>query len=211
MGDLGGDSSKFFTIGSSAGGNLALAVAYNAAGNQETRGHLKGIVAIVPLTVHFDHVPDEYKAIYKSYEECGLESPMIHVGSMKTFLGELSLPSFEILDSVPLLDAVNADGTDPNQFPALSKELVHFPPTYLVTCGADPLHDDGVIINDLLDKAGYGCLPDFQKMADLGIRVKTKRDEYPGLPHVFWTNPGLKSGETYFANLFGGTKWVLES
>ena len=43
---------------------------------------------------------------------------------------------------------------DPYVCPALHSKLAEMPPTFIVTCGADPLRDDGVIFADELDKVG---------------------------------------------------------
>jgi versiconal hemiacetal acetate esterase len=37
--------------------------------SEATRAYIKGIVAMVPLTLHPENVPEEYKADYKSYTE----------------------------------------------------------------------------------------------------------------------------------------------
>jgi len=176
--ELGGDQSKIFTIGNSAGGNLAITTTNKLVEDSSTRDYVRGVVANVPVTIHPDHVPAEYKSMYKSYGECATDTPMIDASSMHTFF-----------------DAIDTDGKDPYQFPALSKNLSHFPPTYIVTCGADPLRDDGMIMEELLKKAG----------------VKTKSDTYPGMPHVFWAFPGLPSGQLFVQNLIGGIHFVLQS
>jgi len=56
------------TFGTSAGGNLALATALKLidAGKSDT---LKGVVAVVPVTVWKDAVPADMKSKYTSYDE----------------------------------------------------------------------------------------------------------------------------------------------
>ena len=51
--------------------------------------------------------------------------------------------------------AVDADPHDSSIFTALSPHHAQFPPTYICTCGADPLRDDGTVMNIALSKAGY--------------------------------------------------------
>ncbi|KAJ6001086.1 hypothetical protein N7481_001495 [Penicillium waksmanii] len=60
---LGGDQTRLFTIGGSAGGNLAISVVLKTL-DQEI--NVTGIVAIVPVTVHPDGVPSKHRSAYKS-------------------------------------------------------------------------------------------------------------------------------------------------
>lgn len=95
------------------------------------------MVAIVPLTLHWDNVPEAYRDMYKSYTENGENVPVIDKDSMIAFYG-----------------AVDADPKDSNVFTGISPYHKHFPPTYIVTCGADPLRDDGNIMEHALRNAG---------------------------------------------------------
>ncbi len=53
------------------------------------------------------------------------------------------------------LEAVAAKEDDPDMFPIVSPHLAAFPSTYIAVCGADPLCDDGRIMNEALCEAGY--------------------------------------------------------
>lgn len=75
----------------------------------------------------------------------------------------------------------------------LSKHLDEFPPTYITTCGKDPLRDDGTVLEMMLKDKG----------------IKTKNDLYEGLPHYFWLFPSMKGGEEYLANVSKGARFVL--
>jgi versiconal hemiacetal acetate esterase len=79
-------------------------------------------------------------------------------------------------------------------FTILSKNHAHFPPTYISTCGADPLRDDGVIMIAALKKAG----------------VATKYENYVGMPHSFWTFPQLESSSKFLKDTVHGIKFVLD-
>ena len=57
-------------------------------------------------------------------------------------------------DLTSSLEAVNAVPNDSSIFAGLSPNLQDFPPTYIATCGADPLRDDGVVMAKMLEKAG---------------------------------------------------------
>lgn len=91
---FGGDQSKFFTIGGSAGGGLALSVANQVVKDKKTRSQIQGVVAVVPLTLHWDNVPDEYKSMYKAYEENATNVPVIDRSSMESFYGEFQHPQY---------------------------------------------------------------------------------------------------------------------
>ncbi|OAL56025.1 carboxylesterase [Pyrenochaeta sp. DS3sAY3a] len=135
---FGGDPEKFITIGGSAGGGLALQVANELAKHPETRHHIKGVAAFVPVTLHYANVPEEYKTMYTSYEENAKDVPMIDKNSMDLFFSYSA-----------------ADARDPGAFAALATDTHEFfPPTYLMTCEFDPLRDDGVVMEYALKKAG---------------------------------------------------------
>ena len=78
-----------FAHGVSAGGGLALSVAHKLVANASTRNHIKGVSALAPVTLHPDGVPDEYKSMYKSFEENGNGATSIDAAKMNNFYGEL--------------------------------------------------------------------------------------------------------------------------
>ena len=174
---IGGDPAKFFSIGGSAGATLALAVANYLVADPAKRSLIKGCAAIVPATMHWSHVPEEYRSMYKSYDE-NVGVPIIDKEVMDFFFTEAGLD----------------DPKDPNVFVALNTENhKNFPPTYVVTCEADPLRDDGKVLELCLKKAG----------------VPVKSDYYPGLPHYFWIFPSVPEGQQFVGNLIGGCKWII--
>jgi len=135
---FGGDPSKFFTVGGSAGGSLALGVANRLVKDSSKRDMIKGVAAIVPATLHYDNVPEEYKQLYKAYEENATDVPIIDKKSMQTFYHH-----------------AGADPKNSDTFTALDTDNhKNYPPTYIVTCEFDPLRDDGVIMEHALKKAG---------------------------------------------------------
>jgi versiconal hemiacetal acetate esterase len=163
-------------VGGSVGGCLALTVADQII-KAGKRSHIQGVVAIVPITGHPTSVPAEFKARYTSYSENSTGVPVIGADSMHVFF-----------------EAAGVDYHDERMFVTLSKNLAEFPPTYIFTCGKDPLRDDGKVLEAMLKKAG----------------VDTKSDFYPGLPHLFWIFPGIKRSEEFSANVVKGAQWILE-
>ena len=77
---------QIFTIGGSAGGGLALGVALKLidAGVGES---VKGVVSLVPVTVHPDACPPELKAQFTSYEE-NAENTLNTNSGMRAFFGK---------------------------------------------------------------------------------------------------------------------------
>jgi versiconal hemiacetal acetate esterase len=173
----GGDPNKFYSIGGSAGGALALQVANRLTKNPDLKDGIKGVAAIVPATLHYDHVPEEHKSKYTAYTENGDGAAIIDKNSMAIFY-----------------EHAGVDPKDPDTFVALDTENhKNFPPVYFAVCERDPLRDDGIIMEELLRKAG----------------VKTKLDRYNSLPHYFWIFPQIPEGKDYVSNLVGGVKWLI--
>ncbi|KAK2606060.1 hypothetical protein QQS21_003578 [Conoideocrella luteorostrata] len=136
------EQTDIFAMGGSAGGALSFALAnYACKDRQKHSNSLKGIsgvVALAPVTVHPDNVPVQYRDMYTSYEETASDIPIMDAKAMWTY--------FEAVDAVP---------TDSSIFTILSPRLQHFPPTYIITCGVDPLRDDGIAMAKALQNAGY--------------------------------------------------------
>ncbi|KAI9048153.1 hypothetical protein LZ554_007948 [Drepanopeziza brunnea f. sp. 'monogermtubi'] len=172
---IGGDQSKLFTVGASAGGGLACGVADQLI-KSGSGSHVKGVVAMVPIAANLSTIPAEYKSQYTAYIDNATDVPVIDAGSMKTFM-----------------EAAAVDDNDEKAFVTLSKNLKDFPPTYIATCGKDPLRDDGKVLEAMLKKEG----------------VKTKSDFYDGVPHYFWLFPGVEGGEEFLMNVAKGAQWVI--
>ncbi|OQD95331.1 hypothetical protein PENSOL_c021G06991 [Penicillium solitum] len=132
---LNGDIQRYFVIGQSAGGHLALALA-NKLVNLDRQGEVRGIAALVPIAAHPDHIPAEYVDKYRSFKDCA-NAPMNTARSMNEFF-----------------DSVGASPQDPDFFIINSANFDKFPATYLAVCDVDPIRDDGLIIHDALNKAG---------------------------------------------------------
>ncbi|WPH00347.1 Hypothetical protein R9X50_00317300 [Acrodontium crateriforme] len=135
---IGADPKKFYTIGGSAGGGLALAIANQVVNDPVLKDTLKGIVAMVPCTTHFDNVPAKYQSMYKSYTENAKDVPIIDKGSMETF--------YKYAEAKP---------DDASCFTILATDNhKKFPPTYFTSCEFDPLRDDAYVMEAALKEAG---------------------------------------------------------
>jgi versiconal hemiacetal acetate esterase len=86
---------KIFTIGGSAGGGLALATSPRLI-DEGLGDSVKGVVALVPVTVHLDACPENLKPTYTAYQE-NANSTINTASAMLTFFGELSFPNRRIL------------------------------------------------------------------------------------------------------------------
>ncbi|KAK4244015.1 Alpha/Beta hydrolase protein [Corynascus novoguineensis] len=183
IGSLNGDPAKLFVIGASVGGGLALSVALKHI-ERGGRGNVAGIVALAPITMHPEHVMDEFRPDYTAYEE-NAEGPLINRAAMYVFNG---------------LNGCDARRDDPDVFPALHPLLRtatgpdNLPRTFISTCGADPLRDDGTVIKRALDRLGVPC------------RLRN----YEGLPHFFWIYPEIATGDTFRADTVEGVRFVLQ-
>lgn len=140
-----GDPMKFYTIGGSAGGGLALQVANKVVRDRELKDSLKGIVAQVPVTLHYDNVPEKFQSMYTSYTENATDVPIIDKSSMEIFYRE-----------------TGADPKDEDAFVALAeKNHRNFPRTYLTSCEYDPLRDDAYVMEKALKDAGVETKLDY--------------------------------------------------
>ncbi|KAK3113876.1 hypothetical protein LTR53_008393 [Teratosphaeriaceae sp. CCFEE 6253] len=133
-----GSPEKFYTIGGSAGGALALEIALQVVRDPALKASLKGIVAMVPLAVHPAHVPEPYREMYTANQDNAVGTPVIDGESMAIFGS-----------------ALGAEPTDEEAFVILAtKDHKSFPPTYITTCEFDPLRDDGFVLEKVLTEAG---------------------------------------------------------
>ena len=86
---LGAADGEVFTVGGSAGGSLALGVALKII-DEGMKKTLKGAVALAPMTVHPDAVPEHLKYAYKSMEE-NANYTLNTAQGMPAFYGRLEL------------------------------------------------------------------------------------------------------------------------
>jgi acetyl esterase/lipase len=71
----------------------------------------------------------------------------------------------------------------------------NLPRTYLQICGMDPLRDDSIIYERVLQECG----------------VETRVSMYPGLPHGFWTFfPNANFTNEFLKETLAGFAWLLQ-
>ncbi|KAF2097659.1 hypothetical protein NA57DRAFT_66311 [Rhizodiscina lignyota] len=134
---LGADPSKGFIIGgASAGANISSIIALLAR-DEGISPPITGVSLFSPVVVHPEAVPEKYKALYKSYEQCR-DAPVLDKKAMD-FLLDLYKP----IPTSPLFSSL--------LWPTGHKNL---PPHYISVCGLDPLRDDGLIYNEVLKENG---------------------------------------------------------
>lgn len=134
-----------YTIGGSAGGGLALAIANQVVRDPTLKPSLKGIIAMVPTTTHFDNVPSKYESHYTAYKDNAKDAPVIDKDSMDTFY-----------------KYAGVDPTDAGCFTILATDKhAEFPPTYFTSCEFDPLRDDAKIMEEALKEAGVATKHDY--------------------------------------------------
>ncbi|PNP86046.1 hypothetical protein FNYG_01102 [Fusarium nygamai] len=177
---IGGNPSNMFTIGTSAGGCLALAVARKVVLGQTSlpTGAITGVVALCPVAFHPRNIPTKFQSKHSSYKQ--------------------NKDNVPIVDEESLLQMFYNSGIDPddkNYFPMLDDRCLKvFPRTYVVTCGMDTLRDDGTVLYDSLSSAG----------------VATKTDHYGNMPHCFWIVPSLPETGVFLNELIGGINWAIK-
>ncbi|RDW65638.1 alpha/beta hydrolase [Aspergillus mulundensis] len=133
-------------IGASAGGNLAFGAALKLI-DQGLGGKVSGVVALVPVTVHPDAVPEDLKPRYTSYET-NADASVNTASAMKTYFETYGAPPDDIYTSCLLHPKIN-----------------QLKRVYIAECGADTLRDDAVLMKEALEKAGvsvsYDAYPGF--------------------------------------------------
>lgn len=91
---LGGDSSKMFVVGGSAGGCLSLSITASIVADEKMRGQLKGCLSFVPATMSPDNLPDEYKGRHTSHQDNSeaANTPVLDDRSIKEFFSASRRP-----------------------------------------------------------------------------------------------------------------------
>ncbi|EPE24258.1 alpha/beta-Hydrolase [Glarea lozoyensis ATCC 20868] len=126
---------KIVTCGTSAGANLALSTALRLIDSGKG-GSVAGVVAVVPVTVAQEVVPERFRDKYRSYEE----------HAEHTVNTKMAMEMF--------FDAYGGDPKDPYVSPMLHTKIKELPRVYMAVCGQDTLRDDGRLMKEVLDENG---------------------------------------------------------
>jgi len=127
--ELGVDSQRIFVMGDSAGANLAI----NVSQHQVVAGEQKPFAQLLLFpTTDSSHHPSR-----ELFSEGFFLSKELIQWFSKTYLG-----------------AGEGLFTDPRARPMIFEQTSELPPTYLVTCGFDPLRDEGEAYVRKLESAG---------------------------------------------------------
>lgn len=86
--ELGGDQTRYFTAGGSAGGALSFSIAERLIADGK-RSQISGIVALVPVTLHHSNVPQEHVSTYTAANVNVENTAVINKKTMETFYREL--------------------------------------------------------------------------------------------------------------------------
>lgn len=126
---------KVTLIGPSAGAGLALGVALKLI-DQGLSMKINGVIAVSPVTIHPDAVPEDLKSRYTSMEEHANHTVNTK-SAMKTFL-----------------ETYGAPPTDPYTSSILHPRLNELEKVYLVEAETDTLRDDVRLMRDILLQKG---------------------------------------------------------
>ena len=148
--NLGADPERIAVIGDSAGGNLAAVICQLA---RDAGGPAPALQVLLYPVI-------DYSAKRRSY----------HLFGEGFFLTRTEMDWYR--DNYLSSDA---DRSDPRASPILASDLSGLPPAHIVTCGFDPLRDEG---------EDYA-----QALRDAGVEVTLRRE--PGLVHGFLNAVGL--------------------
>ncbi|KAH8691877.1 carboxylesterase, partial [Talaromyces proteolyticus] len=133
---ISGNKNRFYSIGGSAGGNLAIAMALRTLEWEGPRIN-KGLIGIAPITVDPSVVPVEFKQRFEESLAKNTDSSMIDIPVMETFRAAYGVSS----------------RSDPFFSVLLHKNLDALPTTYLVACEKDPLGEDPQMFHEALLRA----------------------------------------------------------
>ncbi len=146
----------FIVGGSSAGGNIS-AVVCQLGRDEGLSPPLTGQYLSVPALLWTNVVPDKWKLEYRSRFE-STQDPVLKLDPKS---GE------------DLMQTLKPDVASPLFSPLLHENLTGLPPAYFQLAGLDPLRDEGLLYERVLQEESG---------------VSTKLDVYDGFGHMFWSN-----------------------
>merc|ERR1711881_405688 len=182
--ELGANPGAGFILGgASAGGNIS-AVLGALARDEKLEPPLTGLYLCVPAVLNPDHVPERYKPEYFSWTENTIDPVLKNPGG----------PAGEVHKA--LKEVVGLDLESSLFDPTYSKNgLKGYPPTFVEIAGMDPLRDEGLIFEQMLQEE----------------HVPTKLLLHEGYGHMWWMNfPMLEAAKKATRDRLEGARWLLE-
>ncbi|KAL9107670.1 MAG: hypothetical protein Q9227_007477 [Pyrenula ochraceoflavens] len=178
---FGADPAAGFIVGgTSAGGSMSACLAHMAR-DAELTPPLTGQYLCITTGCPAVMMPEKYKKWLFS-DKHNKDAPGISSETLRMFR-----------------EAHNPPKTPDERFAALLNPNGHkeLPRAYFQHCGMDPLRDEGIIYQKVLEEEGD---------------VKTKSDMYPGLPHGFWsTIPNSQVARKRLNDVVKGVEWLFRS
>ncbi|OSD05173.1 hypothetical protein PYCCODRAFT_1362843 [Trametes coccinea BRFM310] len=178
---LGASHAKAFLVGgTSAGANLAAAVALRARDDPffapGSGRQITGQILQTPQVVHPEADTARYASDLQSMTELA-DAPFLTARKLRAFASALRAPPNDARIS-PLLTPTHAG----------------LPPAFIQVFGLDPLRDEGLLYARRLREAG----------------VETRVSVYPGFPHTFtMIFPETKAARKVDQDLRGGIQWLI--
>ncbi|KAL4244525.1 AB hydrolase superfamily protein [Abortiporus biennis] len=168
--------------GSSAGGNMTAAIALRARDdpffNKAEGKCITGQFLQFPSTIHPDVIPAEYKSELLSLKQHEY-GPVITLKEIYAYL-----------------NFYKPDPLSPLFSPLLAPSHKGLAPAYLQICGQDPLRDEGLLYEKVLNKDG----------------VMTKHELYPGYPHGGnLVLPEVRMTKIFEDDFIEGVSWLLQN
>ena len=182
--------------GGSAGGNIAAVLACLAR-EEKLDPPITGQYLCVPALLPEGNVPEKYKDEYKSRSE-SVSDPVIgklNEDILRGLFSSLSIPFTIKLTHIIIPEIYKPDPTsplwDPFNHPSGHTNL---PKAYFQVAGLDPLRDEAILYDRILQQGG----------------VESKFDFYPGYGHMFWTNwPEMNMSKRFWGDMVKGMGWLL--
>lgn len=181
---LGANPRAGFMIGgASAGGNIS-AVLATLARDEGLSPPLTGVYLCVPALLNPNHIPEKYKSEYLSWSENTKDPVLKNLGD----------PPDAVFEGISKLTGL--DIGSPLWDPTLNKNgLKNYPPTFLEVGGMDPLRDEALIFEQMLQEES----------------VPTKLLLHKGFGHMFWMNfPSMEASKKAAVDRLEGIRWLSE-
>lgn len=146
----------------------------------DTQPPLTGLHLLFPALVHPDHVPDQYKADCRSWEQ-NEDAPVMQASVLRM-----------VMDYYVAKEDRQNPLFSPILWPSGHGGL---PPCFLQICGVDLLHDEGLVFERIL-RTSYG--------------TPTRLNLYPGMPHGFsGMLPEMETSKQFEKDRMTGCEWLL--